>query len=570
VTPTQLAGAEFVGASLATTTPTPHLIEARFAREIGGAVRVLMLAGGGSTAQPNTMRANEIIVEGRKFKRFELDYGYDAQGSMIERKVFHEATVLSTETFSVDYMNRIESYIRDAGGTTEAHHAYLFTPAGQRICNSDRLAARSEWYMSDGDDVVADYSASGTSFSRTASYVQSLSIDSKLARLDAAGGSPIYYIPDALGSVGVTIDAAGTVTDARLTNAWGEDLRPPGPDRYGFTQRERMPEIAILGGTPAHHYRARTYFAELGRFGQKDPLNPPARHFVYAENMPTMLDDPSGLRWDWITDEFHKIKSVRWTPVGNEPADPSDEHYMSAYRFYARARRPDLDEIVRALRKHWIEERRSILADWTAGNFGDPQLDNVQLSKRFNVMIGEEAMDLERGGQTAAVGFETVSRQFVETPAVIRDAAVLALEQEGGSTPLWSLTAEETAYRLATGETPESISADYTLEGGKQFLMMVVAHSRGGPTPGSRPLLERNPRAGTGRVNTELPGGRPTARSIFRNQSKGQNVTTHQLGNGGVRMRADDGTQIRMNPDGSTRVDLPDRGPLGTETIHFP
>jgi hypothetical protein len=39
------------------------------------------------------------------------------------------------------------------------------------------------------------------------------------------------------------------------------------------TLRERVPEIAILGGTPAMHYRARTYFAELGRFLQPDMLN---------------------------------------------------------------------------------------------------------------------------------------------------------------------------------------------------------------------------------------------------------------------------------------------------------
>ncbi|KQY91781.1 hypothetical protein ASD21_15840, partial [Caulobacter sp. Root1455] len=85
----------------------------------------------------------------------------------------------------------------------------------------------------------------------------------------------------------------------------------------------------------------------------------------------------------------------------------------------------------------------------------------------------------------------------------------------------------------------------------------------------SKPLLGRNPQAGGSRTNTDLPGGRSTAKSIFRNQTRGQSVSQQQLGNGGVRRSAPDGKQIRMNPNGSTRVDLPGRGPAKNgETIH--
>jgi len=73
------------------------------------------------------------------------------------------------------------------------------------------------------------------------------------------------------------------------------------------------------------------------------------------------------------------------------------------------------------------------------------------------------------------------------------------------------------------------------------------------------------------RTNTDLDGfnDRATAKSIFRNQTRGQRVSQTPAG-GGVRRHTEDGTQIRMNEDGSTRVDLPDRGtqPNG-ETIHF-
>jgi len=69
---------------------------------------------------------------------------------------------------------------------------------------------------------------------------------------------------------------------------------------------------------------------------------------------------------------------------------------------------------------------------------------------------------------------------------------------------------------------------------------------------------------------TDLSGGRPTARSIFNNQSRGQQVLSRPLDNGGIRRFVPDGgPQIRFNPDGTTRVELPGRGPTGTETIHF-
>jgi hypothetical protein len=83
-----------------------------------------------------------------------------------------------------------------------------------------------------------------------------------------------------------------------------------------------------------------------------------------------------------------------------------------------------------------------------------------------------------------------------------------------------------------------------------------------------RPLLGRNPRFADSRTNTDLPGGRATAKSIFRNQAEGP-FEQSEMGKGGVRRFGDNGVQIRMNGDGSTRVDLPGRGPAGRETIHF-
>ena len=84
-------------------------------------------------------------------------------------------------------------------------------------------------------------------------------------------------------------------------------------------------------------------------------------------------------------------------------------------------------------------------------------------------------------------------------------------------------------------------------------------------------LLGQNARSAGKRTATDLAGDRATAKSIFRNQTRGQDVTQTTMQNGGIRRTAADGTQIRMNPDGTTRLDLPARGPLPNgETVHIP
>ena len=88
---------------------------------------------------------------------------------------------------------------------------------------------------------------------------------------------------------------------------------------------------------------------------------------------------------------------------------------------------------------------------------------------------------------------------------------------------------------------------------------------------GSKPLLGQNPKDGGSRTNTDVKGDTATAKSIFRNQTKGQEVTQSSTSDGGVRRQAEDGTQIRMNPDGTSRLDLPGRGPAPNgETVHIP
>src|SRR5699024_974414 len=88
-----------------------------------------------------------------------------------------------------------------------------------------------------------------------------------------------------------------------------------------------------------------------------------------------------------------------------------------------------------------------------------------------------------------------------------------------------------------------------------------AAKAADGAADAAKPLMGRNPQPGGSRTNTDLGpnGDRASAKSVFRNQAEGKKTTT-TMDNGGTRTRADNNVQIRHNPDGSSRVDLPNRG----------
>jgi RHS repeat-associated protein len=189
-------------------------------------------------------------------------------------------------------MNRLQSYVKTVGGPTVADFSYTFAPTGERFSKRDNLAATEEAYMYDSADVVADYSKTGTAYTLLRSYLQMLSIDSKVARVDATGEA-FYYVGDALGSVNQVLRQDQTVANSTLVNAWGEDqvFSQAVSDRHGFTQRERDGESNLM------HFRARSYDASSGRFISKDPAKffPMVNPYSYASSNPIMRSDPLGL-----------------------------------------------------------------------------------------------------------------------------------------------------------------------------------------------------------------------------------------------------------------------------------
>jgi hypothetical protein len=84
---------------------------------------------------------------------------------------------------------------------------------------------------------------------------------------------------------------------------------------------------------------------------------------------------------------------------------------------------------------------------------------------------------------------------------------------------------------------------------------------------GAQPLVGNNPKDASGRVNTDLPGGHEAGQKAFGELTQGQDVeidprTGHQI--------AEDGTRLRLNQDGTARVDVPASTTRPKhETVHF-
>jgi RHS repeat-associated protein len=214
-------------------------------------------------------------------------YSYDNDGNMIGRTRTSDGQVT---TFTYDYRNRLtEVLIKTSSGTTVQDDKFTYDIENRRI-GKNTLTGGQTWTLYHGLNPYADFNSGG---SLTYRYLYGNAIDFLLARMDTSG-TPMWYLPDKLGSVREDVQTTGSVLDSITYDSFGNILsetHSSSGDRFKYTGREWDSEFG------QYYYRARNYNAAIGRFENEDQVGfrgGDTNLYRYVKNAPIISVDPTG------------------------------------------------------------------------------------------------------------------------------------------------------------------------------------------------------------------------------------------------------------------------------------